>query len=270
MKHLAIHLKLLGMAAFWGFLTAAILLLGWLFARYRLRTLAVLSRKQWLGLALAAAFGVFGFTVLSMLGLQRIPASRATVLVTFNPVLTMFFAALLFGEKLNGKIVSGMLLAVAGSIWAVTHGEIAAFLSGGGIGWGEVLVFFSLCCLVTYTMIGRAVLQGIDALTVTVATAWLGAMMLLPFGMLAEMDGRGWFALIGLSVGATVLSYAWYFEGVKTLGAGSAAAYITLVPVFGILCSAWFLGEALHVSLVAGCLAAVGGLALMQYGRRAV
>ncbi len=267
MKHLAIHLKLLGMAAFWGaswpmgrmlgqalppltggmlrFLTAAILLLGWLFARYRLRTLAVLSRKQWLGLALAAAFGVFGFTVLSMLGLQRIPASRATVLVTFNPVLTMFFAALLFGEKLNGKIVSGMLLAVAGSIWAVTHGEIAAFLSGGGIGWGEVLVFCSLCCLVTYTMIGRAVLQGIDALTVTVATAWLGAMMLLPPALIS-------------------------FEGVKTLGAGSAAAYITLVPVFGILCSAWFLGEALHVSLVAGCLAAVGGLALMQYGRRAV
>ena len=96
MKHLAIHLKLLGMAAFWGaswpmgrmlgqalppltggmlrFLTAAILLLGWLFARYRLRTLAVLSRKQWLGLALAAAFGVFGFTVLSMLGLERIRA----------------------------------------------------------------------------------------------------------------------------------------------------------------------------------------------------
>ena len=92
----------------------------------------------------------------------------------------------------------------------------------------------------------------------------------LPFGMLAEMDGRGWFSLIGLSIGATVLSYAWYFEGVKTLGAGSAAAYITLVPVFGILCSAWFLGEALHVSLVAGCLAAVVGLALMQYGRRAV
>ena len=150
MKHLAIHLKLLGMAAFWGaswpmgrmlgqalppltggmlrFLTAAILLLGWLFARYRLRTLAVLSRKQWLGLALAAAFGVFGFTVLSMLGLQRIPASRATVLVTFNPVLTMFFAALLFGEKLNGKIVLGMLLAVAGSIW-------------GGYAWRDCGIF---------------------------------------------------------------------------------------------------------------------------------
>ena len=92
----------------------------------------------------------------------------------------------------------------------------------------------------------------------------------LPFSMLAEMDGRGWFALIGLSVGATVLSYAWYFEGREDFGRRQRGSYITLVPVFGILCSAWFLGEALHVSLVAGCLAAVVGLALMQYGRRAV
>ena len=79
----------------------------------------------------------------------------------------------------------------------------------------------------------------------------------LPFGMLAEMDGRGWFALIGLSVGATVLSYAWYFEGVKTLGAGSAAAYITLVPVFGILCSAWFFGRGIACFL--GCRLFGGG-----------
>ena len=150
MKHLAIHLKLLGMAAFWGaswpmgrmlgqalppltggmlrFLTAAILLLGWLFARYRLRTLAVLSRKQWLGLALAAAFGVFGFTVLSMLGLQRIPASRATVLVTFNPVLTMFFAALLFGEKTQRQDCVG---------YAVGCGR----LDMGGYAWRDCGVF---------------------------------------------------------------------------------------------------------------------------------
>ena len=58
------------------------------------------------------------------------------------------------------------------------------------------------------------------------------------------------------------------FEGVKTLGAGSAAAYITLVPIFGVLSSAWFLGEPLHISLVAGCAAAVGGMTLMRYGQK--
>ena len=60
----------------------------------------------------------------------------------------VFFAALLFGEKLNGKIVSGMLLAVAGSMGGHSWRD-CGILSGGGIGWGEVLVFCSLCCLVT-------------------------------------------------------------------------------------------------------------------------
>ena len=65
----------------------------------------------------------------------------------------------------------------------------------------------------------------------------------MPFEAIAAMDGRGWTALAWLVIGATVLAYAWYFEGVKTLGAGSAAAYITLVPIFGVLSSAWFLGD---------------------------
>jgi len=92
----------------------------------------------------------------------------------------------------------------------------------------------------------------------------------LPFEAMAAMDARGWTALAWLVIGATVLAYAWYFEGVKTLGAGSAAAYITLVPIFGMLSSAWVLGEPLHISLVAGCAAAVGGMTLMRYGQKAV
>ena len=92
----------------------------------------------------------------------------------------------------------------------------------------------------------------------------------LPFEAMAAMDARGWTALAWLVIGATVLAYAWYFEGVKILGAGSAAAYITLVPIFGVLSSAWFLGEPLHISLVAGCVAAVGGMTLMRYGQKAV
>ncbi|MBH5328216.1 DMT family transporter [Eikenella sp. S3360] len=298
MKHYSVYLKLLGMAVLWGaswpmgrmlgqslppltggalrFLLASVLLLGWLFARSRLATLAVLSARQWLGLAAAAAFGVCGYAVFFMLGLQQMPAGKAAVVVAVNPVLTLLLAAWLFGERLNLKILAGMLLAVGGAVTAVTQGHPSAVLTG-GIKAGEWLIFGCVVCWAAYTLIGRAVLRGIDALTVTAATSLIGALMLsavalfaegLPFAAIAAMDARGWAALAGLAVGATVLAYAWYFEGVKTLGAGSAAAYITLVPIFGMLCSAWFLGEALHISLVAGCAAAVGGMALMQYGQK--
>ena len=171
-----------------------------------------------------------------------------------------------------------MLLAVCGAITAVTQGQPLAVLSG-GIKAGEWLIFGCVVCWAAYTLIGRAVLRGIDALTVTAATSFIGALMLsvvalwtdgMPFEAMAAMDARGWTALAWLVIGATVLAYAWYFEGVKTLGAGSAAAYITLVPIFGMLSSAWVLGEPLHISLVAGCAAAVGGMTLMRYGQKAV
>ena len=281
MERYSVHLKLLGMAVLWGaswpmgrmlgqslppltggavrFVLASFLLLGWLFARSRFATLAALSARQWLGLTVAASVGVCGYAVFFMLGLQAMPAGKAAVVVAVNPVLTL-------------------LLAVCGAITAVTQGQPLTVLSG-GIKAGEWLIFGCVVCWAAYTLIGRAVLRGIDALTVTAATSFIGALMLsavalwtdgLPFDAMAAMDARGWTALAWLVIGATVLAYAWYFEGVKTLGAGSAAAYITLVPIFGMLSSAWVLGEPLHISLVAGCAAAVGGMTLMRYGQKAV
>jgi len=80
MERYSVHLKLLGMAVLWGaswpmgrmlgqslppltggavrFVLASVLLLGWLFARSRFATLAALSARQWLGLAVAASVGV--------------------------------------------------------------------------------------------------------------------------------------------------------------------------------------------------------------------
>ena len=306
MERYSVHLKLLGMAVLWGaswpmgrmlgqslppltggavrFVLASVLLLGWLFARSRFATFATfaafaaLSARQWLGLAVAASVGVCGYAVFFMLGLQAMPAGKAAVVVAVNPVLTLLLAAWFFRERLNAKILAGMLLAVCGAITAVTQGQPLTVLSG-GIKAGEWLIFGCVVCWAAYTLIGRAVLRGIDALTVTAATSFIGALMLsvvalwtdgMPFEAMAAMDARGWTALAWLVIGATVLAYAWYFEGVKTLGAGSAAAYITLVPIFGMLSSAWFLGEPLHISLVTGCAAAVGGMTLMRYGQKVV
>ena len=59
-----------------------------------------------------------------------------------------------------------MLLAVGGAIMVVTQGQPLTVLSG-GIKAGEWLIFGCVVCWAAYTLIGRAVLRGIDALTVT-------------------------------------------------------------------------------------------------------
>ena len=79
-----------------------------------------------------------------------------------------------------------------------------------------------------------------------------------------------WISLLGLAFGATVLAYAWYFDGVKYLGAGNASAYIILVPILGILFSAVWLNEQVDLSLIIGGILAVSGLGIMHWGRRLI
>ena len=297
--HWRIHAQLLGMALIWGaawtwgrivaqamppltaaslrFLISTVFLLLWLYHRDRLRALIALNRRQWAGLALAAACGVSGYAIFFMLGLRHIGAGRAAVIFSINPALTMLGAAWLFGERLNRRILGGMILAVGGSLIVAARGNPLLLL--GALGTGEYLIFGCVFCWVSYSLIGRRVLTGIDALTATTATALIGGVMLLAVSLAAEgaVAWAGlahtapsiWLILLALSFGATLLAYLWYFEGIAALGAGSTAAYMTLIPVFAVLIAALWLHEPLTLSLVAGGTLTVCGMLLMQSGRRA-
>jgi drug/metabolite transporter (DMT)-like permease len=131
---------------------------------------------------------------------------------------------------------------------------------------------------VGYTLMGRRLLAGIDTLTTTTVTAGAGTALLLgaalavegPAALAAPLHAPPpvWAALVFLAAGATGLAYAGYFDGVAALGAGGAAAYISLVPVFGVASSALVLGEPLQPSLLAGGALAVAGMAVMNAARR--
>lgn len=292
------HLKLLGMAALWGaswpwgrvvaqamppvaaaslrFVLASLVLLFWLHRSGRMKTLLTLSSRQWVGIALAAFVGVLGYAAFFMLGLQYVSAGKGAILITLNPAVTMLLAWLLFREQLNPIILLGMTMAIAGAMIVLVGGESSQPLAG-GIGIGELLLLGCVACWVVYTLLGRVVLTGLDALTTTTLTAIIGAAMLLitsltlegpaAWATLPSVPLRAWLCLAALAIGATALAYAWYFEGVKQLGAGAAAGYIPLVPVFGVLVAGIWLGEPMGGSLLLGGFIAIAGTAAMNLGR---
>ena len=293
------HLRLVGMALLWGaswpagrvvaqnmpplaaaslrFLLAAAVLLPWLYWAGGMAGLRQWSAKRWLGMAAAGATGVFGYAAFFLMGLQHVPAGKAALVITLNPVLTLALAVWLFGERLNRTIALGMALAACGAVVVISHGQPLALLQG-SVGAGELLILGCVACWETYTLIGRWLLTGVDALSATAVTSTMGAAMLLvaslvvegPAGLQAAVHGNGqaWGALLFLAFGATALAYAWYFDGVKALGAGAASGYITLVPVIGVALSALWLGESIDASIVLGGGMAVTGTALMNWGRR--
>ena len=263
-------------AAAWRCVAASAVLLLWMRHTGRLRALLALSRRQWAWLAAAAALGVFGYAACFMSGLRLIAASRAAVITTLTPALTLLCAALFFGERLNARIALGMALAAGGAAFAISHGRLLHLLDG-GLGQGEWLILGCVALWTGYTLLGRAALTGMDAYTTATATTALGGLMLLAASLAADgwsgwqaawrAPASAWAALLALALLGTAVAYSLYFSGIKALGAGGAAAYLTLVPVFGMALAALWLGEPLHISLVAGGAVAVLGMALMHWGR---
>lgn len=293
------HLRLVGMALLWGaswpagrviaqnmpplaaaslrFVLAVMVLLPWMYCAGGFAGLKGWSARRWLGMAAAGATGVFGYASFFLLGLQHVPAGKAALVITLNPVVTLLLAVWLFRERINRVIASGMLLAALGAVVVISHGRPLEILQG-AVGTGEALILGCVACWVSYTLIGRWLLTGVDALSATAVTSTVGAVLLLaaslvvegPAGLAAALHGtwQAWMALLFLAFGATALAYAWYFDGVKALGAGAASGYITLVPVIGVVFSALLLGEEIDASMLVGGAMAVAGTVAMNRGRR--
>ncbi len=87
-------------------------------------------------------------------GLQHLPAGKAALVITLNPVMTLLMAAWIFKERLNTIIATGMALAIAGAVVVLSHGQPATLLQG-AMGVGELLILGCVVCWVLYTLIGR-------------------------------------------------------------------------------------------------------------------
>jgi len=62
----------------------------------------------------------------------------------------------------------------------------------------------------------------------------------------------------------TVLTFFWYLECVQRFGPARAAAFINLVPVFGVFAGWLVLGEPLFVSVITGGVLVIIGVALIN------
>jgi len=236
-----------------------------------------LSGRQYRWLALSGVIGVVGYMLCFMWGLSLVPAGRGSLVITFNPVITAIGAAIFLRERISGQMLLGMAVATLGALIVITHGEFSR-LWAGGVGKGELILLGCSFTWAGYSLMSKRSMQFTDSLTATTYPIVVGTAILLIFGPAldhhlvgkstvvdwAAVPWTAWLSLVFLSFGATVAAYNWFFKGVEALGATSASAYNTLVPIFGVLFSWLLLGESMDASLLVGGTIAVAGLAIMN------
>jgi drug/metabolite transporter (DMT)-like permease len=250
-------------AASAALLTASLLLEG---------RLPRLDRRQLAATLALGATGVFAYNLLFLGALTRMPASRTSLIVALNPVVTIALSAWLFEERMTRLRLFGILLALAGVWIVVTRGDPLGSLAG-AVGPGEVMMFGAVCSWAAYTLIGRGVLRGLTPLAASTYASLFGTAMLAAVAMpdLLRLDGAvlspaAIASVLYLGLLGTGVAFVWYYRAVQRLGPSRTVIFNNLVPVFGAGFGVTLLGEPLLPSMVVGGALAVTGVMLVSRG----
>jgi drug/metabolite transporter (DMT)-like permease len=292
-----VYARLVLMALFWGgaFVAGRHLALEWphFFAatvRYVIATgllIAVLrvregtlprpTARQWLGIVVLGATGIFLYNAFFFGALAEIPASRAALIIATNPALTAVAAWLLLGQRFASWQWLGVALAFSGVAIVVSRGDPAAFGSS-TFGKGEAMMFCGAASWVVYTLVARTMMQRRDALSPLATTAYASGVGLLLLAIAASFEvsqiggisvGRNEIAAVTyLGVLGTAVGFVWFYEGVKALGATRASVFTNLVPIFGVSLAVLLLGEDLLPSMIIGGLVTLVGVSLTNVARK--
>ncbi|HSW32000.1 MAG TPA: DMT family transporter [Steroidobacteraceae bacterium] len=229
-----------------------------------------LTRRQVIGTVLLGATGILAYNLFFLGALARLPASRTSLIIALNPVVTIAAASLLLGEHMNPRRWFGVVVALAGVWIVVSRGNVLGSVTG-SVGVGELLMFGGVCSWAAYTLIGRRVLLGLTPLAATTyASLWGTAMLAIVAApdlrelALTDLTPPVVLSALYLGVLGTSVAFVWYYQAVQRLGASRTVIFNNLVPVFGATFGVLLLGEPLLPSMLLGGAVAVGGVMLVS------
>ncbi len=267
----------LSSAAFLRFAVAGVLLIG---IAYRFEGgLPRLNRREIVTTAALGLSGVFLYNLFFFAALSHIPAGRTALFVSLTPITTALLASLIYRERLGITRWLGIAIALFGALIVITRGDLINLVHdvSRSFGNGEMLMLLAVLSWSGYTLISRIAMQSLSPIaTTTYATLW--GLLILGFGAVPEfksiqwtdLEPTVWISIVYLGAMGTVLAFVWYYEGIRELGPSRTAVFTNLVPAFGVLLSAGFLGEDILVSMIAGGVISVLGVSLTNYSRTKV
>jgi drug/metabolite transporter (DMT)-like permease len=193
----------------------------------------------------AVPFLLWAYAALSL------TAGLMSVLNATSPMWGALWSAVLLRERLNARRVAGLVIGVVG-VALVTRPEAASQLA-------YPAIVASLAAAFCYGLAGAYMKRwasGVPARGMAVGTQLAAGVLLIPFIAFSPPTTApsplviASMLALGLVCGA--IAYLLYFRLIADIGATGALTVTYLIPVFGVLWGALFLGEALSAPMLAG------------------
>jgi drug/metabolite transporter (DMT)-like permease len=220
--------------------------------------------SKWKEFMLLGFLGIFAFSTLTYMGLSNISASHAGMISAGIPIAILLFTPLILKERPSTKAWVGAAISIIGVIILI-EGKHASTHHGSVTGEIEIVI----ACLAwgLYTVLGKRYGKDIDSLTMTAGAALYGTVFsaISCIGTIhtnsIHMTVIAWICVIYVSTFASVVAYSAWTAGVKIAGAGRAAPYINLLPVWTVVFGVLLLHEQISwLSLAGGTVTIFGAV----------
>ena len=223
-------------------------------------------RKNGLKLLLSGAF--LGFNWILLFEAYRYTSvAVATLCYYMAPILVVLASPLLFGERLGGRKLLCVVVALAGMV--LVSGVVDTGFGGGENAKG-VLLGLGAAVLYASVVLMNKKITGISSYEKTIVQLGTAAIVILPYTLLTEtVDPQAWslrsvLCLLFVGIVHTGVAYALYFGAVSDMKAQTAALFSYLDPVVAILLSALLLGEPMTLWVGIGAVLVLGAALLCE------
>lgn len=216
-----------------------------------------------------AVAGNLGLSYFYNAAMNSLTLSFAAVLLSTFPIFVMFFAAILFKEKITRRKVLCMSLAIAGCVlvsgFLEAKGEITWTAAGVAVG---VAASF---CYGLYSIMSKMIMQrGCHSITITFYFMLVISVVLVPFtdfGLIVDFAVQAPVAngllLLGHAALCGVLPYVFYTLSFTYMDSGKAAILAAVEPAAAMVFGVIFFNEIPTILMAGGMLLTIAALSVL-------
>ncbi len=216
-----------------------------------------LSKKQFFGVTILALTGILAYNLFFFLGLQTVPAARASLIVANNPLIIAFGAVVFFKESLSIRQITGIIISICGATTIISDGDVLMIFSS--FTKGDIAILGCVITWAIYSLAGKALLKDMTPLVAVTWACMIGTVFFIPFALsqgnfenLLHHPLDFWLSALYLGIFGSAVGFVWFYDAIKGLGATKAGVFINFVPVFGVILSGLFLKEAITTAMILG------------------